>query len=255
MSNFAPAAENAIKVIEGIASENEPIGISELSRKLNINKNMIFRILNSLETSGWIYMENVAEKKYGLTLKPFYITARAGNRLTLNHVATPLVYELWKQTGESTYLGIKSEDKVLYLQHFDGIGDVRVAGMVGGRYELYCTAPGKVLLAYSDEEFVKNYLNQNFVSHTANTITDSSKIEEELEIIRRNGFAMDNEELGQGILCLAAPVFDAAKTVVATVGGSVSTIHYDAESLLTRLKPLIMETAKMISQRLGFSEE
>lgn len=252
MSNFAPAAENAIKVIEGIAAEKEPIGISELSRKLDINKNMIFRILNSLEACGWVYCEESGDKKYSLTLKPFEVTSRSRNRLTLNNVATPLVYDLWKKTGESTYLGILSDDRVLYLQHFDSTGPIKIAGTVGGLYELYCTAPGKVLLAYSTDEFIEEYAERNFRKNTEHTITEKKVLLEEIERIRQQGYAVDNEEFGNGIICLAAPVFDCTGSVVGTVGCSLSTVEYDRESAVAFLKPLVCEAVTKISGRLGY---
>lgn len=251
MSNFAPAAENAIKVIEGIATENEPIGVSELSRKLDINKNMIFRILNSLEACGWVYCENTADKKYSLTLKPFDITSRARNRLTLNNVAAPLVYDLWKKTGESTYLGIKNDNKVMYIQHFDSIKNVRVAGAIGGMYELYCSAPGKIILAYSSEEYIEEYLKMDFKKNTSQTLTSKKELRKEIQNIQESGYAVDNEEFSNGIVCLAAPIFDYTKAVAGTVGCSVSTVEFDCDKAIDYLKPLVLHTASEISKRLG----
>ncbi len=254
MSNFAPAAENAIKVIEGIATENEPVGITELSRKLNINKNMIFRILNSLEESGWVYAENAADKKYSLTLKPFAVASKALNRLSLNNAATPLVHELWRKTGESTYLGIKSDDKVIYIQHFDSTKAVKVAGIVGGMYELHNSAPGKVILAYSDDDYIKAYASRSLKENSPNTITEKKSLLCEIEKIKTDGYAVDNEEFSGGILCLAAPIFDYTGNVIATVGCSVSTLDFDLGGMLDYLKPLVCDCAKNISERLGYTQ-
>ena len=101
---------------------------------------MVFRVLNSLENAGWVYCENPNEKKYHLTLRPFQMTRKAVDRLSINTAATPFVHQLWKRSGQSTYLGILKEDKVLYIQHFDGIGDLKVAGSLGGLYDLYMHA-------------------------------------------------------------------------------------------------------------------
>ena len=136
MSNFAPAVDNAVKVFEVIANEKEPIGLSEICRRLDLNKNMVFRILNSLEQAGWIYTENSPEKKYRLTLLPFQLASKAVSRLSLNEVGAAYVYELWKKTGETTYLAIPNKEKIMYVQHFEGTSDVRVAGVIGGTYDL-----------------------------------------------------------------------------------------------------------------------
>ncbi|MBQ7794251.1 MAG: IclR family transcriptional regulator, partial [Clostridia bacterium] len=215
----------------------------------------IFRILNSLEECGWVYAENLPDKKYGLTLKPFEITSKARNRLTLNNVATPLVYELWKKTGESTYLGIKNDDKVMYIQHFDSTKNVRVAGAVGGLYDLYCTAPGKIILSYSDDAYIEEYTDRELKKNTQNTITQKSLLLKEIQNIKSDGYAVDNEEFGNGIICLAAPIFDCSNNAVATVGCSVSTVCFTCDEAISFLKPLITETAAEISARLGYSNK
>ena len=134
MSNFAPAVEASVKIITFLAECEQEIGISEISRGTGINKNMVFRILNTLENEGWVYCN---EQKYSLTLLLFGLASKPIARLSLNTAATPVLYDLLSKTGESTYLGILKDDKVLYIQHLDGIKDVRVAGRVGGEYDLY----------------------------------------------------------------------------------------------------------------------
>lgn len=252
MSNYAPAVEYAVMVIECMAAEHEPIGIADLSRKLDLNKNMIFRILNSLEKSGWVYCESIPDKKYSLTLRPFEITSKVRNRLTLNNVATPLIYELWKKTGENTCLGIRNGDKVMYIQHFDSTKTVRVASSVGGMYDLYCSAPGKVILAYSSDDYLEKYMSRTLKKMTRNTITEKNDLLLELQKVKKEGFAIDNEEYGNGILCFAAPIFDNTEGVIGAVGSSVSTIDFSYEEAVDYLKPLITNTAKEISERFGY---
>ena len=254
MSNFAPAVDNAIKLIEKLADEKEPVGVSELSRKLGINKNMVFRILNSLEASGWVHCSNQPDKKYQLSLRPFNVTSKALCTMSLSSVATPLVYDLWKQTGECTYLAIKSGDKLTYIQHLDGTGNVRVAGTVGGTYELYCSAPGKIILAYSDEAFIGEYTSRRHKKNTKNTITTKKELLSELEKVRSQGYATDNEEFGNGIVCVSAPIFDYTGSLVGAVGCSVSTVTHTFESVMDDIKPLVIDTAAKISLSLGYTK-
>ena len=184
MSNFAPAVEASVKVITFLAECEQEIGISEISRGTGINKNMVFWILNTLENEGWVYCN---EQKYSLTLLLFGLASKPISRLSLNTAATPILYDLLNKTGESTYLGILNDDKVLYLQHLDGVKSVRVAGRVGGEYDLYCSAPGKVLLAHADNDFIEEYTSRNFDKTTKNTITEKADILKELEKILING--------------------------------------------------------------------
>ncbi len=248
MSNLAPAAEAATKVIAFLAEAESEVGISEISRGVELNKNMVFRILNSLEQVGWVYC---TDQKYALTLVPFQITSKSLSRLNLSAAATPALHRLWELTGESTYLGVLKGDKVCYLQHLDGTGDVRVAGRVGGEYELYCSAPGKAILAYAEPEFLESYLSRSFERRTSHTLTDRAPLVSELEKIRACGYSTDCEEFGHGITCVAAPVFDYTGKVVGVVGCSSFTVSGQCCDVIERLSPLVCDTAREISARLG----
>ncbi len=254
MSNFAPAVDNAVKIFEVISQSPAPIGVSEISRRLDINKNMVFRILNSLEAAGWIFSDNTADKKYQLTLLPFKLSSGAVDRLSLSNVAAPYVYELWQKTGESTYLGIPSGDKVLYIQHLDGTGDVKIAGVVGGAYDMNCSAPGKVLLSYSSDEFINEYVNKGFQKRTQNTLTKAEELLNEIKRIKQNGYAVDNEEFGKGIICLAAPIFDFNGKVLGSIGCTSSTVENNFDEFFSKFYPLVTEAANKISCCFGFKE-
>ena len=250
MSNFAPAAEATTQIVTFLAECEQEIGISEISRGTAINKNMVFRILNSLEKMGWVYC---SEQKYSLTLLLFGLASKPISRLSLNTAATPILYDLLNKTGESTYLGILKEDKVLYIQHLDGVKGVRVAGRVGGEYDLYCSAPGKVLLSYADDGFIEEYTSRNFEKTTQNTITEKTAMLSEIENIRKNGYAIDKEEFGNGITCAAAPIYDCSGKVLAAIGCSAFTSNGKCEEIIDELLPQVLAAAKEISTRLGWA--
>ena len=248
MASLAPAVEGATKIIAFLAEAEREVGISEISRGTDINKNMVFRILNTLEQAGWVYC---SDQKYSLTLALFGMSSRPISRLSLNTVATPILYDLLNKTGESTYLGILNNDKVLYTQHLDGVKNVRVAGRVGGEYDLYCSAPGKVLLAFSDKAFIEEYTSRSLVKRTKNTITEKAEIIKELENIRSNGYATDREEFGNGVVCAAAPIYDYSGKAVAVIGCSAFTLDGKSDEIIEKLLPSVRDAAKEISVRLG----
>lgn len=249
MSLYAPAAEAATKIFTFLAESGKEAGVSEISRMTELNKNMVYRILNSLEKEGWVYCN---EQKYSLTLLPFKLSSNALSRLSLNTVSVPILYDLLNKTGESTYLGILNKDKILYIQHFDSIKSVRVVGKIGGEYDLYCSAPGKVLLAYSDPEFISEYAKRKHIKRTVNSITDEKGILAETEKIRGRGYSTDKEEFGNGIACVAAPVFDYTGKCVGAIGCSAFTVDGSCEETIENLKPDVLAAAKEISARLGF---
>lgn len=180
--------------------------------------------------------------------------SRALSRLSLNKAALPALYELADGTGESTYLGVLQGDKVLYLQHLDSVKSVRVAGRVGGEYDLFCSAPGKVLLAYADRAFAEAYAGRELPRRTENSITEKSALLAELECIRQQGYAADREEFGRGISCVAAPIFDHTGKAVAAVGCSAFTLDGQSEQVVQTLLEPVLHAARAVSARLGWQE-
>jgi len=243
MGTLAPAAECAVMIIECLSESEGSLGISEISRRIGINKNMVYRTLATLEERGWVYCEG-GEKKYYLTLRPFEVGARANGRLSLNNVATPIVHELWKKTGESTYLAIPSGESVLYLQHFDSTRSVRVAGRVGGLYDFSTTAPGKAILAFSDEKLLNEQILKTNICKNA--------LLADLESVRECGYATDNEEFSKGIICVSAPILGYDGLALGAVGCSVSTVDFDFESAKAALCPSVLDAAARISEILCY---
>ena len=250
MSNSAPAVGFCVKVIEVLAESKTPIGISEISRRTEINKNMVSRILHTLEEENWVQCDE--KSCYTLTLLPFCLSAKVVSRTNLANTCVPVLQKFWKEYGESTYLGILHKDEVLYLSHFDSVQNVKVAGVVGGSYPLYCSSPGKVLLAYSEPSYIEEYLaSTERKAYTRNTLADAEALRAELARIRENGYALDNEEFGYGIVCMSAPIFDYDRKVIGVIGCSVSTVYCGADEIYDRLGARLLETAAQISRCMG----
>ena len=251
MSNSAPAVGFCVKVIEVLAESKTSIGISEISRRTNINKNMVSRIIHTLEEEHWVRCDD--KSCYTLTLLPFCLSAKVVNRTNLANTCVPMLQKFWKEFGESTYLGILNKDEVLYLSHFDSVQNVKVAGVVGGSYPLYCTGPGKALLAFSGEDYIEEYIGKTELKkHTTKTITDADSLRAELARIRERGYSVDDEEFGYGIVCMAAPVYDYTNEAIGVIGCSLSTIYCDAEGIYDYCGEKLMETARQISKCMGY---
>ena len=157
----APAVDYALDIIEYFAIHNCPIGISDISNALNINKNAVSRVLEALIEKNWIYACEENQKKYKLTLRPFSVLSNNVRRNGIVRIATPLLENLNNELGDSVYLGVKSGKNVMYLLHFDSKKEVRINGRVGGEYPLNCSAPGKVLLSYSESDDIVPIYEKN----------------------------------------------------------------------------------------------
>lgn len=252
-SYYAPSVHNVVRLITLLCDSRKPLGISAISRATGINKNMTFRILNTLQKEGWIAMEEPGAK-YRMTLVPFQIVSQPLHRLALREVAYGPLRRLWEKIGHCVYLDIVFEDQCLRIEQFNSTQTLRVDGMLGGRYPLYCTAPGKVLLAYADDQLLNRSSAGGFKLYTKNTLHNPGIIRTHLEQVRRQGYAVDNEEYSRGVLCFAAPVFDHTGKVVAAIGTTVTTILYSAQKLIRSLGPIIIKTGREISKQLGYQE-
>ncbi len=251
----APAVRKAVLLIELLCESEKPLGVSEISQALDINSNMVFRLLKTLEEEGWLV--RVAEgPKYSMSLRPFHFTSKTVRRMGLRTAADEPLKRLWEETHESCYLGIIDGTRTLFLEHLDATGDVRVMATPGGRFLMHCAAPGKVLLAFSPPEFTEKVVKkEGLPAQTKNTIKNLKTLQKELETIREQGYALDNEEYADGLYCFAAPVFNVKDELAGTIGISVLSLYYSLERMLKDLGPRVISTANAVSKSLGATRQ
>lgn len=243
----APAVRYAIQLISLLSESRDALGVSEISKALGINKNMVFRLLATLEDEGWIATEELGPK-YSMTFLPFQITSKPVNRRTVEEKARKPLEELWKKHGESTYMAIHHKDCAMYVKHFNSTKSVRIAGMIGGCYPLHCTAPGKVLLAFAGDEYFNRLVKSELKCYTGNTICGRTQLWKHLQEIRKNSYAVDNEEYGKGILCFSVPVFSYDEEVVASIGISATSVQYTLEEFISAVREDVIEAGRVISE-------
>lgn len=248
----APALAAGLELIEALAGAPAPLGLSEAARLAGTNKNMAGRLLAVLCAHGWA--ESVEPgPRYRLTLKPFAVAGAAAVRLSPLELARGPLHDLWERTGESVYFAVPGRGTVVYLEHFDATGPVKVAGRAGGEYPLHCTAPGKAILAHLGPAAVAALIKNGLPRLTERTVVTAAALRAELERVRRHGYATDHEEFGRGILCVAAPVFDGAGRVAGAVGLSATTLNFTLDTLLAAHGAGVTACAGAVSAKLGFT--
>ncbi len=247
----APALRMGIALIRVLSESAAPMRLSDLARAISTNKNTTTRLLSTLIQEGWVEIRKPGPL-YALTLMPFSVASRVISRLNIGEAARTPLRELWEETGESVYLSVLHNNRALHLLHFDAMGPVKIAGQVGGRYKLYCTAPGKLLLAFAGENALREVLAEGLKRNTGNTITTEKALRAELAVIRRQDFATDNEELGRGLICYAAPVRDYSGQVAGIVGSSATTIDWTLADFAGKVGKKISRAASLISKQMGY---
>jgi len=246
-SSPAPAATQTIRIVEYLSSCSNMASISEIARGVNVNNNMVFRVLKALEQEGWVYADLISGK-YQLTLKPVNVVSAVSQKISLTSAAAPYLHELWQETGESTWLGILHDDQVFYLQHLDSVQNIKVAGTTGGLYPAAVSAPGRVLLAWQSMDYLEEHIFQKKEWSDAQRNSFLGM----LQRVKSQNYALDNEDYGPGIICYAAPVRNYTGTVVAAVGCSGALAIYGNIEIFTEMYGhKISETARKISGILG----
>lgn len=241
-----PALRKAVGVLELLAASEEPLGVSEISRQVEIPKNMAFRLLVTLDDLGWIRQAD-SKPRYQLTLAPFRLFARPITRHGLTAACHAPLRWLHKNCREMVYVGILHNRQALNIQVIDGVKPIRVAAEVGSTFDLHCTAHGKVLLAHAPEGFRKDTLSGALRRYTAQTVTDPEVLEKELQQIRERGYGLNNEEYGRGLIGIAAPVFDEEGGIQAAMGVFTATMNLSMEEMEREVGPLVMKAAEWAS--------
>ena len=246
-----PNVRYALQILELLGSVDDSIGPTEVMVRLGINKHMAFRILRTMEEMEWIVREPDSAR-YMMGLRPFHYVSHAVNRMDIMIAAEIPMKQLWDEKGCLCLLCVLNGLRVTPIRKMEQRSDFRYTVDIGTLHPLYCSAPGKVMLAWHEEELFDKVALEGFTAYTEHTITDVKKLKDHLADIRANGFALYRFECADGLLCLAAPIFDYSGKCVGAINTSVLTAQYNEQRLLDELKDPIMTVAQRTSITLGF---
>ncbi len=239
--------EKALKVMELFGEEDKELTATEIQGLLNLNKTSTFRIIKNLEEYG--YLERDPESlKYRLGIKIYYLGSLVKPYVNLRKAAKPLLEEMNRQCEETVHLAVLSKGESLYLEKIEGKKTIRVMTSRGVKLPAHCSGVGKVLLAGLDSEEVSEIVSQRGLEKfTDNTITSLDELSRELQRVRQQGYAVDNEEIEDGLKCAAAPVMMNGRPVAA-ISLSVPKDRFDEKE--ASFISLVKDTAEDISELL-----
>lgn len=247
---------NAMRLLEAFRDEEE-LGVTELSRRLSLHKNNVFRLLATLEQQGYIE-QSAASDRYRLGVESLELGQAFLRGRTLLRRARPVLEGLAKQLEETVHLATLRDFDVVHLDGAQAEQLVMTGLRVGRRLPLHCTALGKVLLAGSPENVREAYdrcTNEagGLVARTPNSIVDRDKFVEHVRTVAGAGYALDLEECDAGLCCAAAPVHDASGRMVAAVSASGPAFRLGEERLLRHVVPSVVSAAETLSRELGYT--
>ena len=202
--NPVQSAERIFQVMETLADHGE-MGLMELSTALDLHKSTVHRLLMSLIYMGYAKQDE-ATQKYMLSYKVVNMAGKILERMDILQVAKPYMERLSDLSGEAVHLVQREGNHILYIYKIEAkVGTIRMVSHVGMVHPMYCSGVGKAIMATLPDEEVKKIWNESIIEKkTDKTITDFSQMQEVLEEVRQNGYALDDEENEKGVRCIAA---------------------------------------------------
>jgi len=239
--------ERAMCLLDALAAQPEPVSLKELAATTGLHASTAHRILNDLVVGR--YVERVDNGVYQLGMRLLELGSLVKGRLNVREAALSPMRVLHRLTGQTVNLSVQQGDEIVYIDRaWSERSGMQVVRAIGGRAPLHLTSTGKLFLSTIDTRQVRAYaLRTGLAGHTRNSLTELDQLERELALVRRHGYARDNEELELGVRCIAAGIYDDTGKLVA--GLSISA---PAERLQDEWIQRLRDTAVQISESLGF---
>ncbi|WP_243370486.1 IclR family transcriptional regulator [Geotalea sp. SG265] len=245
------AVSHALDLLEQFHDDVDELGVTELSKRLKLHKNNVFRLLATLESRNYIEQNKVTEN-YRLGLKTLELGQTFIKQMGLLRQSRPVLESLVHDCNETTYVAILKEFHIIYLDVVETDLTVRVVPRVGARLPAYCTAAGKVQIAYMTDEELANFLPKEMKRYTSNTIIDKDELKKHLVQVANQGYAIDNEELDVGVKCVGAPIRDYTRRIIGAVSISGPSMRFTDDRLEKELIPKVIQASEEISSKLGY---
>jgi len=251
--NSVRALEKALTVLEHLSRIGQDIDLATLTQQLDIPKTTLLRLLNTLKRHNFVQVDE-RSRRYRLGWALIYLGQAANRVFDIVEFIHPYLEKLSRQSGETANLVFLDRNNAVYVDQVVSDNIIRGVPAIGAPLGLHCTAAGKVLLGWQPGQVVEQILEHTELPGlTINTITERQALRRELEKIRRQGWAIDDEESELGGRCVAAPIFEQKGALVASISvmGPANRVNPDT---IPALAALLVKTAAEISRALGHRE-
>jgi DNA-binding IclR family transcriptional regulator len=247
-----PNLRNACRILKLLGGSPDGFKIADIGRTLDIPVTTTLRIMTTLHLEGLVRKQG-ALYELGPVLIQLGNASLAGTEIRT--ASLPVLENLTARTDETSHLAIPCDDRSLIVAVQDSPHPLRAASRPGFLAELHCSSTGKTLLAFMHyqrlTEFYGNGTNRP-TKRTAHTLTTLGEIKREIELTRKRGFSLDDEEFAPGIRCLAAPVFASDGSLAAAIGITASTVRFTKERV-PEMAGKVQAAAAELSRLLGYT--
>src|SRR5262249_21403795 len=208
----------AFAILEEIARHREGIGLADLSKRVGLHNSTTFHLAKTLVSLGYLRQERDSQR-YRVGRPLFALAASALDEIEMVNLATPVLEELSRETGESSHFAVRMGDAVVVIARTSGTGAFQLADRVGVVRPAHCTALGKIILASLRDDQLKRFLARaELKPWTEKSITSLPLLTREIAEARRTGVAFDEGEFNLEVRCIAVPVTDFTAQIVGAIG-------------------------------------
>jgi len=247
----AQVLERSFAILDVLAESTEDLSLADMEERLDLNKSTSYRLLRTLERHRFAE-KDFGTGKYRLGSKLLELGARAVARFDLVTIGRPFLEKLATQSGETAHLGVLSGREVVSIAVANGRHNLRMSVTVGGKAPVHCSSLGKAILALLPENEVDSVLGKEPLrAHTRHTMTRRLDLKAELAQIRTRGFAIDDEELEDGLKCIGAGIQDYSGRVVGALSLAGAALRLNKKRVAS-LAPLVARMASEFSLNLGY---
>jgi len=242
----------AFAILEQVARHREGVGLAELSKLVGLHNSTTFHLAKTMVSLGYIRQERDS-KRYRIGRPLFALAASALDEIEMVNVATPIMEELSRDTGESSHFAVRMGDAVVVIARTSGPGAFQLTDRVGVVRPAHCTALGKIILASLRPDQLKRFLERvELKPATKKSITEPAALLREIAEIRRSAIAFDDGEFNQEVRCVAVPVYNFTGDVVGALGISGPVWRMSDQMLQSRAKA-VKAAANRLSSEFGAS--
>lgn len=240
----------AFSILEEVARHREGIGLADLSKLVGLHNSTTFHLAKTLVSLGYMRQERET-KRYRVGRPLFALAASALDEIEMVNLATPILEDLSRETGESGHFAVRMGDSVVVIARTSGAGAFQLTDRVGVVRPAHCTALGKIMLASLRPDQLKRFLERvELKPTTKKSITDPAILMREIAEIRRSAIAFDDGEFNAEVRCVAVPVYNFTGEVIGALGISGPIWRMTDQALQSRAK-LVQSAAARLSAEFG----
>ena len=255
-TNLVQSVDRALRIIEFLAENPTGAGITEISKSLGLSTGTVHRLISTLKERDFAYQSSNTQL-YRLSYKILYLYNCISNNIDMFKVSRPIIRKFADKVDATVHLATLDEKRsnIVYIDRIEPMNSQKLFVMssrVGKKAPCYCTAAGKMLLSqYSDDEIRDIMKGEEYKTYTDKTIKNIDEFLEEIHKVRKQGYALDENEYDHGIICISIPIYNSNGKIDFAMSVTDLILYTKAEELIN-LKDQLDEVSRKVSNAINY---